>query len=268
MIEGVVFDIRRFAVHDGPGIRTTIFLKGCPLNCIWCHNPESINPLCETISLEQPLLSAEKNHVSVNLTFGKKHTVEQLFTIIKKDVTYYEESGGGVTFSGGEPFFQPEFLYECLKLCKEADIHTAIDTSGFTVPENIIRVLPFTDLFLFDIKVIDEALHQKYTGSSNKIILQNLQVIYESKKKLIYRFPLIPGFNDEEQNLLQMLELFSGFPAWNQISILPYHKLAEHKYKKLSLKNKQADIFPPCETEINRVRDFFTTNKFLVKVGG
>lgn len=187
---GVVFDIKRFAVHDGPGIRTTVFLKGCPLRCRWCHNPESL----EASPCELP----KTYHIGTSTftemeTVGREMSVEELMHELRKEKVFMDESGGGVTFSGGEPLFQPAFLKEMLMACKAEGMHTVVDTSGYAASTVLDSILPFTDLFLFDLKIIDTEIHSHWTGVGNSIILANFDRLISAGARVRVRIPLIPG---------------------------------------------------------------------------
>lgn len=234
IFNGVIYDIKRFAIHDGPGIRTTVFFKGCPLGCWWCHNPESrdakiVTQPDEALRKYDGLFPADYHFL------GREVTVAEIINIVLKDHLYYDESDGGVTFSGGEPFFQPEFLLSALQLSKKQGLHTAIDTSGYSRWENIKNTLPFADLFLYDIKFIDEKNHLKYTGVSNEVILQNLLNLHKNGANVLIRIPLIPGITDTASNLqdisLFLIENNFVFP----VEFLPYNIIGESKYEKLNM---------------------------------
>jgi pyruvate formate lyase activating enzyme len=225
-MEGIIFDIKRFAIHDGPGIRTTVFFKGCPLSCFWCHNPESRKPGLEEIN------SAKIDKV---LKLGRKVSVSALKKELLADRVFYESSGGGVTFSGGEPSQQMDFLEAVLTVCKQEGIHTAVDTSAFVKESLLRRILPLTDLFLFDLKMMDPEKHKKYTGVSNDLILSNLKMLVNQKASLDLRLPLIPGYNDSESDLLAMISFIKSLDGIGKIHLLPYHQTGRHKYDKFCL---------------------------------
>lgn len=234
IFNGVIYDIKRFAIHDGPGIRTTVFLKGCPLGCWWCHNPESreakiISQPDEALRKYDGLFPADYHFL------GKEVTVAEIINIVLKDLLYYDESDGGVTFSGGEPFYQPEFLLSALQLSKKHGLHTTIDTSGYGRWENVKNTLPYTDLFLYDVKFIDEKNHIKYTGVSNEVILKNLLNLQKNEANVLIRIPLIPGITDTASNLqdisLFLIENNFVFP----VEFLPYNIIGESKYEKLNM---------------------------------
>ena len=230
---GIIFNINKYAVNDGPGIRTTVFLKGCPLNCLWCHNPESRDSAIEKSSsdnlkkiLNLPL-SDTKNII------GLVVTVDEVMQEILKDSVFYEESGGGVTFSGGEPMMQPEFLHTLLSKCKDKGFHTAVDTSGYASTESFKKIAEVTDSFLFDLKIIDNKLHIKYTGVPNRLIHKNLFTLDELEKDLRIRIPLIPGITDTEKNLEDIIEFISPLNNVANIDLLPFNELIDGKYRRL-----------------------------------
>lgn len=247
---GLISNIQRFTIHDGPGIRITIFMQGCPLDCWWCHNPEN-KSLCKS-----------KNEI-----FRSQMTPEQLMTEIKKELVFIEESGGGVTFSGGEPLMQYKFLLEMLDLCQKENIHTAIDTSGFIEPEIFSHVVHKPNLFLFDIKLIDPVLHKKYTGISNNIILKNLKTLVENSKKINIRYPLIPGITDTQKNLNDIKTIMKLYNL-KIINLLPFHNTAEGKYHKLNIENRMKNIKPHSKEELNEIQTLFLKDGFDASIGG
>lgn len=262
-MEGIIFDIKHCAIHDGPGIRTTIFFKGCPLNCWWCHNPESINSDIQKIKRIRKIGNTE---FAEEANIGRRISVAQALEEIEKDLVFYEESGGGVTFSGGEPLMQPEFLKELAENCKKKGIHTTLDTSGHANVSALKMIMPYIDLFLFDIKLLDDNIHQKYTGVSHKQILKTLEFISIRQKKIIIRYPLIPGVNNSPEQLSQLRNFIDG--RYNEIHILPYHKIASHKYKKLGIENKLPDINPFPKEYLENLKKDFRERGFDVKIGG
>ena len=218
--KGMIFDIQRNSFVDGPGIRTTVFFKGCNLQCQWCHNPES------QCAEKQLLIYAGKCE-----DCGQEYTPEELLALLRKDKRFYDASGGGVTLSGGECMLQIDFLEQVLKLCKQAGIHTAVDTAGCVVWQRFLQILPYTDLFLYDVKSMDPKTHKEYTGVDNQQILQNLARLLQWGARVIIRFPVIPGVNDNSREM-ELLDVFykeNGYPE--KTELLPYHKLGEHKYE-------------------------------------
>jgi pyruvate formate lyase activating enzyme len=265
MPNGIIFDIKRFAVHDGPGIRTTVFFKGCPAHCWWCHNPESQSSEIQFVTKSNKL-----DHMifESNETVGRQISVDELFEEIKKDAVYYDESGGGVTFSGGEPLMQPEFLLSILKLCNDANIHTTLDTTGYCTPEIMQSVFKYVDLFLYDLKIIEDKLHQKYTGLSNSLILDNLKFLQSKKKNIIVRYPVIPAVTDTENNINKIIEFLNVNNSIHEINILPFHRIANHKYVRFQIENKMNKTKEPTKAKIKNIKNRFESAGFTVSVGG
>lgn len=256
-MEGTVFNIEHFAIHDGPGVRTTVFLKGCPLCCVWCHNPEGLTTHVQRVQLED----------GTEEIIGKKMTPEEVIREVEEDELFYDESGGGVTFSGGEPLMQPAFLEACLKLSKEKGLHTAIETTGFANRKVIERIEPFVDLFLYDMKPFDSETHIKYTGVDNRIIKENLTYLSEKGADIILRMVAIPGVNDSRE----MIENFSMFLHKNDIqklNLLPLHKSATEKYRKLKREFLIKDFEVPDEDKMQWWKSEYEKRGFSVKIGG
>ncbi|MBU2510463.1 glycyl-radical enzyme activating protein [bacterium] len=233
MKTGLIFDLKRFAIHDGPGIRSTVFFKGCPLRCWWCHNPEGIGngvPKSDSADIQADTCRLEK--------VGRIYSIDQLMVEIEKDVIFFDDSGGGVTFSGGEPLYQAEFLKLALQRCREIEIHTALDTSGFASAETIQGLSEFVDLFLFDLKLINNERHLLYTGVSNQQILKNLRWLAKKGKRLNIRFPVIPGITDTKENIKDLKQLLKELENVNHISLLPFHNIAAGKYERFGMENK------------------------------
>lgn len=261
MSEGIIYDIKRFAIHDGPGIRTTIFLKGCPLSCWWCHNPEGQKKEPEKII--KIWKGSRKNEI-----IGEKVSIDYVLKEIKKEEIFYDESGGGVTFSGGEPLMQIEFLRELLKECNKIDIHTAIDTSGYASAKKFESILEFTDLFLFDLKIMDQRDHLKYTGASNKSILNNLKTLQKFNKRTFLRFAIIPGITDIKQNIEDIIKFIKPMKNIERVDILPYHRTGIDKYKRLNKRIKKKDIKIPGENLLNNIKKSFLCSGLKVNIGG
>ncbi len=218
MREGIIFSIEEFAIHDGPGIRTAIFLKGCPLKCEWCHNPEGI-------SFEpQPIEKNGKTSVC-----GERISSTELAKMILKNKDFFELTGGGITLTGGEPLAQADFIIDFLEQIK--GIHVAIETSGYAPVNKFKEVISLADMVLFDIKHTDDRMHKKYTGVSNRLILTNLKQLIHSKKVFVIRVPLIPEVNDTRENMEHILSLVKGAESLVRVELLPYHKTAGAKYK-------------------------------------
>ena len=258
----LISDIKRFAVHDGDGIRTTVFFKGCPLKCVWCHNPESISFKPQVAFYENKCIGCgecKKERFTVEgclgdarVLYGKEMTIEELLPLLLEDKDFYETSGGGVTLSGGECLCQSDFCAELLKALKKEGINTAVDTCGFVSKEAIDKVLPYTDTFLYDIKAIDEDVHIKCTGQSNKVILYNLKYIDSLGKKIEIRIPYVPEYNSNQiKKIAEFLKQLKNIKA---VKVLPYHNYAGSKYAALGMENTLPQILP-TEEEIKKAED-------------
>ena len=266
MATGTIFDIKRYAIHDGPGIRTTVFLKGCAANCWWCHNPESQTPQIQTIMHENRF---DGKSISEEQSIGRLVSVDEVLAEIKKDQVFYDESGGGATFSGGEPLFQPEFLSGLLSACRHEAIHTTLDTTGYIDRKTFQNISTLVDLFLYDIKFIDESLHIKYTGVSNREILENLTFLIGHKKKLKLRFPVIPGITTTKKNITEIIQFISKTGlADAELDILPYHKIAQHKYDKLRMAYLMPDRPVPGREMMAGIISMMKKTGLVVNTGG
>jgi glycyl-radical enzyme activating protein len=282
MRSGVVVDIQRFSLHDGPGIRTTVFLKGCPLSCKWCHNPEAIhhrpqlsfNPdkcmncgrCVDACGSGVHSIVDARHHVDFSRCtlagecvaacpndalsiIGKTMTVEEILAVVLRDKDYYANSGGGVTVSGGEPMTQFEFTRALLQACKGAGIHTTLDTCGHVPTDRYREVLPLVDFFLYDYKETDTEKHRYYTGVSNALILKNLEMLSQANARIILRCPVVPGFNDTGDHFRGIRDLSLRFPNLAGIEIMPYHNMGMDKARRigsgakfLNLKTAEKDI--------------------------
>ena len=264
--EGLVFDIKRFTVNDGPGIRSTVFLKGCPLACYWCHNPESQSSIPETST---KTLSLGGRIFHENEVTGKLMTSREILEEVGKDRVFYEESGGGVTISGGEPTSQFDFLMELLRELKAAGFHTALDTCGHSEWKKLKLTMNYVDLYLYDLKIMDDELHIKYTGVSNSLILRNLKNLVESCGKIAVRIPVIPGVNDSDDNFNELASFLGSLKtSITEIDLLPYHTSAENKYKRFGKKNFMKHVKSASkETLLNR-KCSLEKMGFKVKIGG
>jgi pyruvate formate lyase activating enzyme len=265
--KGYIFDIKKFSIHDGPGIRTTVFFKGCPLNCWWCHNPESqkIEPeefLGCTFRWSMSHSPSDRNII------GKEVFTDEVMFEIEKDIPFYEESNGGATFSGGEPMLQTDFLFSLLTGCKAKDISTAIDTTGHVPFKYLEKVYNTTDIFLYDLKLMDEQKHVRYTGVSNKIIFENLERLTSNGKKVILRIPIIPGITDTNENIDQTIDYISSLKNISEVDLLPFHKTANSKYERMKKENKLHDIESPEKEQLNKLKDRFSSLGCTVKIGG
>ena len=264
-MEGTIFDIKHFAVHDGPGIRQTVFLKGCPLSCWWCHNPESQNTKPEKYTRINKLDGKEFKKEE---TVGYKISSNELLKIIEGDQVFFEESDGGVTFSGGEPLMQADFLYDILKRCKEKNIHTCVDTTGFASIKTIQKIAEVSNCFLYDIKIINNELHKKYTGVPVDSILQNIKWLDENQQNAILRFPVIPGITYTKENISDIISFIQSLKNIRQIDILPYHNISNGKYSRFNKENKMKDTKPLSDGEMLNLKSEFESIGFKVGIGG
>ena len=282
-----IFEIKRLAIHDGDGIRTTVFFKGCPLRCVWCHNPEGLERpkqlacyaekcvgCMECVSACPNGAHREENGVHVldrslctacglcadtclgeALTlFGREVTVDELMAVVLEDREFYENSGGGVTLSGGECLLQADFCAALLKECKAHGLHTAVDTCGFVGRDALDKVIPYTDVFLYDVKAADEDVHIRCTGRSNRLILDNLRYLDEQGKTTQIRIPCVPGWNDGQMEKIR--DVLAQLRHVDEIRVLGYHNYAGSKYGALSLPNTLPDTLP-TEAELERARAVF-----------
>ncbi len=254
---GRIFDIQKFSVHDGPGIRTIIFLKGCALRCKWCCNPESQSRDIQTMMQN----GKEK-------TIGKDTTVKEILDIVKQDLPYYRRSGGGMTLSGGEMLCQSDFAYALLRCAKESAINTAVETTGFAPFEKIEKMLPYIDTVLMDIKHTDSAKHKEFTSQPNELILENAVKIAEKAKKLIIRVPVIPTFNDTEEEIASIAKFASTLKGVDEINLLPYHRFGKDKYDGLGRDYPMGDLPSPTEEKMNTLKAVAERYGLNCKIGG
>lgn len=290
--KGLIFNIQRFSIHDGPGIRTVVFFKGCPLRCLWCHNPEgqimrkemviwddrcigckTCVKTCSNSAAEDPTKCilcgkcVEECPAGAREIAGKEMRIEEIIMEIEKDRVFYEQSGGGVTFSGGEPLFQYDFLITLLKKCKDKGIHSAIETCGYSPWEILSSVSGCTDLFLYDLKVMDEESHRKFTGVSNRKILENLKKLSSIHKSIVVRIPVIPGVNDNFENM-NMTSKFVSSLGIKEVHLLPFHPGGVEKYRRLRKDYKFGVESSQGKDGINLFVKTLEEKKIKVKIGG
>ena len=289
-IKGTIFNIQRYSIDDGPGIRSTVFMKGCPLRCLWCSNPESQKPwpevthrdsvcnkcgrcieVCDTkaISLDGQGVHIDREScagcgkcvevcIPEALRFiGREMSVDEVFDELVRDIDYYRDSGGGVTVSGGELLFQPEFTTALLKRCQDAGMHTCIDTTGYGDTAALERMLPHTSLVLFDIKHMDPVKHKELTGHSNELILQNLKLIVSRGVPVVVRVPVIPGVNDSDQGITAIARAVAGLSKSIPVNLLPYHRFGMGKYKMLDQQYKLGELVPPTSEKLEGAKQIF-----------
>ncbi|MBE6690504.1 MAG: glycyl-radical enzyme activating protein [Ruminococcaceae bacterium] len=275
-MKATIFDIERNSYVDGPGIRTTVFFKGCNLRCAWCHNPESQSALPQMMFYKNKCTGCGKckekcpNHLEscelcgkctiycphdAREICGKEYTVDEVMREILKDKVFYENSGGGVTFSGGECMLQIDFLEEILKACKQNGIHTAVDTAGNVPFECFERILPFTDLFLYDVKCFDSEKHKRYTGAANELILSNLEKLLKTGRSVWVRIPIIPSVNDDEKELQHIRAFLRSCKYPEKVELLPYHAMGEHKYAAIGKEVKMFSV--PSEEKMSKLKKIF-----------
>jgi len=296
-----VFNIQRCSIHDGPGIRTTVFIKGCPLRCDWCHNPESLDgspeiaitggkciscgacvEACPESNGERPARGpawddgtcqrcgacVETCPGEARELIGEPRAVADLVAEIERDRPFFEASGGGVTFSGGEPLSYPTFLAACLEECRDKDLHTAVDTSGFASKKVIRDIAGLADVLLYDLKHMDPIAHKRHTGVDNQRILENLRTLSEEGTVIWIRFPLIPGFNDDDENLEAMAAFIGALPNRHPLFVLPYHSIGVDKYRRLGKTGPDIRYRSPSEDEIEAVVERLRSHGLEVHTGG
>lgn len=302
MPQALLFDIKPYSINDGPGIRITVFLKGCPLNCLWCHNPESISPhtqkmyskskcigcgtcvencpqdalrltpdgiITDVVACDLCGICADVCPTKAMEMSGRPATVEEVMKVVKRETVMMDQSEGGITISGGEPLMQPDFLIELLDACGREGIHRAVDTSGFAKTETLLEVAKRTDLFLYDLKTMDPDKHKKFTGISNEKILSNLKVLAESGAEINIRIPLIQGVNTDEQNIRDtaaFIAALAGPPK--PVNLLVYHNIAINKHNKLGQAYDFTGLAEPAREDISRAIAIFAEFGLQASVGG
>ena len=314
MLTGLISNIQKYSLHDGPGIRSTVFLKGCPLACAWCHNPENIAPqpqvvvaparcmgcgACQVVCPQGRFApgreaSGTEKERSSKLTdrpapageclvcgacvevcptgarsmIGGRVSVQDLLGELLADRIFYDDSGGGVTFSGGEPLRQPEFLKAILTACRERGLHTAVDTCGFAPEAELRAIAPWVDLFLYDLKCMDEGRHLDLCGVPNGPILRNLRELAETHRNIWIRVPIIPGVNDQTSELEAMASFVAGLPGVRQVNLLPYHRSGLHKFEQLGLECRFSQTTPPAAERMQAAAACFGAAGLVIKMGG
>jgi len=298
---GLVFNVQKYSLHDGPGIRTTVFLKGCPLCCAWCHNPESQLARPEIVVVENrcaacgecrrvcpfgqaatgkgplPTDSAEclvcgqcvqACPTGARQMIGEHRTVTEIMEAVLQDRIFYEDSGGGVTFSGGEPLAQPAFLKAMLEACRAEGLRAAVDTCGFACTDILLDVAGLSHLVLYDLKLMDDTRHRQYTGVSNAPILANLRALARAHRNIWLRVPVIPGINDREEDWRAAAVFAAGLQGIRQVNILPYHKLGLFKSRRMNHPCSLERVEPPSLERMERAAEIFRQRGLDVKTGG
>ncbi len=302
MLSGLIFDVKKYSINDGPGIRVTIFFKGCPLRCAWCHNPESISSRVQKMYTADKCISCSAcieicpesackltpDGVVTDLErctscgkcaivcptkatemSGRIATVDEMVEIVEKERVFFEQSGGGVTISGGEPLLQSDFLIALLDELGLRSIHRAVDTTGFAKSEILLNVAKRTELFLYDLKMMDSQRHKKWTGVENEQILKNLTLLAETGVSINIRIPLVKGVNDDNENIGQTAAFVANLPGGKKtVNILPYHSIAASKYRKLGEKYDSSDMAEPSAEEQAGVIAQFAAFGLEAVVGG
>jgi pyruvate formate lyase activating enzyme len=318
MDHGLIFNIQKYSIHDGPGVRTTVFLKGCPLRCWWCHNPESqpaepqvridgrrcihcgqcvqvcpqraadaaatSRPATPPARAEQGQLAplphpeciacgacVEACPTEARQMVGRDIGLDQLMDEIRQDRIFYDDSGGGVTFSGGEPLMQPAFLQAALRRCRAERIHTALDTCGYALADDLLAAAQWTDLFLYDLKVLDDRRHRKWTGMSNAVILDNLVALGWAGASIWIRIPILPGWNDHRSDLQEAAQFAAQVPGVRQVHLLPYHRLGRHKATgqfTAMADDRLKQLPPPTPERLEQMADVFRGVGLVTHIGG
>lgn len=301
LITGTIFDVKKFSIHDGPGIRTTVFFKGCPLSCQWCHNPEGQEPepelmfrasrclrcgACVSVCTEGAIsidgddtvtdseqctlcgACVEVCYAEARESVGRQVTVPEVMAEIERDIVFYDESGGGVTFSGGEPLLQGDFLLALLLACKEQEIHTALDTCGYSSWETLNSIREHVDVFLYDLKLMDDGNHRRFTGVSNELCLSNLEALSREGQNIVLRLPIIPGINDDDANIHETAAFASTLSSLNRVDLLPYHHTAIQKYNRLDKHYGLPETRRPSEQRIADIAQTLKGFRLQVQIGG
>ena len=301
MQSGFIFNIQKYSLHDGPGIRTTVFLKGCPLCCAWCHNPESISPRREVVIVESRCIACgecrkvcefgesfagtgvlpprfdqctlcgecvEACPTGARQMIGRTMTVAEVVDEALKDRVFYEESNGGVTISGGEPLLQPNFLKALLAAMREAGVHVTLDTTGFGCTDHLLEAAKLADLVLYDLKAFDDQRHRELTGVTNRNILANLLALDAVHGNVWIRLPFVPGFNDDLVELRKIAGFVSKLRCVTLVNLLPFHCTGLHKYARLGQVHGLHGVEVPSEEAMERAADVFREFRLPVRIGG
>lgn len=266
-MKGIITDIKRLAVHDGDGIRTTVFFKGCSLKCVWCHNPENIafepqiafykHKCIDCGACKKRDFLTKNCPTQAKVLYGKEITIEKIMPLLLEDKDFYDNSGGGITLSGGECLCYADFCANLLKKCKENGLNTMVDTCGFVSKETFDKVIPYTDKFLYDIKAINPEVHKKCTGHTNELILSNLKYLCDKGCKIEIRYPLVMGYNDGECKKIG--EYLKGLTGITKIKVLQYHNYSGSKYAALGMKNtlpKTETTYDDVENAVNKLKRY------------
>ena len=288
MNEGTVFNIQRYSTQDGPGVRSTVFMKGCPLSCAWCHNPESQAPRPEILRMENRCMGcglcsdaerqarpARKSERDLDACptgalqqVGREVEASALVQELLRDRIFFDQSGGGVTFSGGEPLLQASFLTESLERLRSESVHTALDTCGFAPWEDLRDAARWSDLVLYDLKLMDEARHREATGQSNRLILDNLRALSRVHPAIWIRVPVIPGINDDDANLEATARFLVGLPGVRRVDLLPYHGTGEAKFARLGKPYPLDQLRPPTPQRLEDLAGIFRARGLDTTTGG
>ena len=301
MVPGVVTNIQGYSIHDGPGIRTVVFLKGCGLECRWCSNPECISPRpevgfikklctkcgkCAEVCPEGALIYEEGRFPFIDrkrctgcgicssvcsyqalVLYGKPMDADEVFDAVDRDKMFYQASGGGITISGGEPLLQPQFVCDLLGKCRRAGIHACMETSGYSDESALRQVLPYIDYVLYDLKHMNSEKHRRYTGRPNSLILSNAEIVAASAVETLFRMPLIPGINDDSQNIRETAEFLHGLGNnVLRIELMPYHRLGKSKYEALDKEFRLSGVLSPEPDEVESVKKAFEDNGIICTI--